>query len=142
MSGSKPRAFSAASRPSTNAMSLREYEMKTFAGDGSPLSRPAASLVMAQAVGARSHGGCIAREIARVPVPCHRAAGVRGVICVGVSLADRAYVGSLRKRQRAPRRAASDIDQMSQSPRNRVGRVQRNVVRAFVVADGRSLIIC
>jgi hypothetical protein len=34
----------------------------------------------------------------------------------------------------------SDIDQMSQlSPRNRVGRVQRSVVRAFVVADGRSL---
>jgi hypothetical protein len=29
---------------------------------------------------------------------------------------------------------------MSQlSPRNRVGRVQRSVVRAFVVADGRSL---
>src|SRR5262249_19114211 len=47
MSGSKPRAFNAASRRSTNAMSLREYEMKTFAGDGSPLSWPAASWVMA-----------------------------------------------------------------------------------------------
>src|SRR5215471_17787140 len=64
MSGSKPRAFSAASRRSTKAMSLREYERKTFACEGSPLSRPTASVVMAQAVGVRLHGGCIAREIA------------------------------------------------------------------------------